>query len=111
MIMQKSASNAYKTHIYLYRGNPRSRWFSNEPGALAGFCMRDRGFSHGGNSMFNKIKAHARERRLKAKRPTTNLMEVLNFLDHANKTEVRAITNSINDMPSSMRGKELSHGC
>lgn len=60
--------------------------------------------------MFNKMRAHARERRLKARRPQTNLMEVLNFLDHANKTEVRAITNSINELPSYMRGKELSHG-
>ena len=61
--------------------------------------------------MFNKLKARARERRLKARKPATNLLEVLNFLSHANKTEVRAITNSINELPSYMRGKELSHGC
>ena len=56
------------------------------------------------------MRAHARERRLKARKPQTNLMEVLTFLDHANRTEVRAITNSINEMPSYMRGKEFAHG-
>lgn len=59
--------------------------------------------------MFNKMRARARERRLKAKRPQTTLMEVLTFLNHANQTEVRAIVNSINEMPSYMRGKEVNH--
>ena len=60
--------------------------------------------------LFKKMRARGRERRLRARKPKTNLMEVLNFLDHANKTEVRVIINSINEMPSCMRGKELAHG-
>lgn len=61
--------------------------------------------------LFKKMRARARERRLKARKPQTNLMEVLNFIGHANQTEVRAIINTINEMPSYMRGKELSHEC
>ncbi|MFZ4547995.1 MAG: hypothetical protein ACOYN4_11200 [Bacteroidales bacterium] len=55
-------------------------------------------------------KAHARERRLPKRKPATNLLEVLNFLSRATRTEVRTIQNTINQMPSYMRGKELVNG-
>ena len=56
------------------------------------------------------IKAHARERRLPKRKPATNLLEVLNFLSRATRTEVRTIQNSINQLPSYMRRKELLNG-
>jgi hypothetical protein len=56
------------------------------------------------------IKAHARERRVRKRKPASNLLEVLNFLSRANRTEVRTIINSINEMPSYMRGKEVQVG-
>lgn len=61
--------------------------------------------------LFAKAKARARERRLKASRPATNLMEVLHFINRANKTEVRTVINTINQLPPYMRGKELSNEC
>lgn len=62
-------------------------------------------------------KPHARERRAKAHKPAlvpivikTNFMDVLEYLGKCTPTEIRCIVNSVNAMPSHMRGgKEVSH--
>jgi len=55
LLLQKAATNDYKTHIYLYRGNPRNTFVRQRTGSLGGLLEALlRGFSHGGNIMLQK---------------------------------------------------------